>query len=43
MNKQQVLNEYVAGMMQRILTILNNILHKINRITLDIMRLQPNN
>ena len=40
MDKQQLFNEYVASMMQRILTLLNHLLHKINRITLDIMRLE---
>ena len=43
MDKQRVFNEYVASMMERILTLLNHILHKINKITLDILRLQPNN
>ena len=39
MDKQQLFNEYVASMMQRILTLLNHILNKINKITMDIMRL----
>lgn len=39
MDKQKLFNEYVASMMQRILTLLNHILNKINKITMDIMRL----
>ena len=36
---QQIINEYIASMMNRILTLLNHILHKVNKITLDIMKL----
>jgi hypothetical protein len=40
MDKQQLFNQYIASMINRILTLLNHLLHKINRITLDIMRLE---
>lgn len=40
MDKQQIINQYIASMLNRILTLLNHLLHKINRITLDIMRLE---
>ena len=42
MDKQQIINQYIASMLNRILTLLNHLLHKINRITLDIMRLDTN-
>jgi hypothetical protein len=40
MDKQEEINQFIASMLNRILTLLNHLLHKINRITLDIMRLE---
>jgi hypothetical protein len=39
MNKQEEINQFIASMLNRILTLLNHILNKINKITMDIMRL----
>jgi hypothetical protein len=40
MDKQEEINQFIASMLNRIFTLLNHLLHKINRITVDIMRLE---
>ena len=40
---QEVINQYFASMLNRILTLLNHLLHKTNKIMVDIMRLEKQN